>query len=508
MPKNGQNYAARLNWVIQIVVFSSTVYYFSLMQADPDLWGHIKFGKDLWTAGKLVRFDPYSFTAYNHPWINHEWLSELIFYFTYLWQGDAGLLFGKLLVGLCVAICLSKICCMRQCHLFIYAVGMMLAIFVISPGFMIRPQIFSFLFFTLFVYLLHLWYHLKKNYLFLLPLLMVLWVNLHGGFLMGWALLILAAIWETIIGWVSQPENSQKKSLWIWTGVTSLAVFINPYGYKLLIFLYKSLTINRDITEWRPIVCDDLSFLRFKILACLFIITLCINIKKSSGWEVCAILMILFASLRHQRHTPFFAIICAPYLIHNLSVTLQSLQKRVQLPHLTKPVLNCLAIFIGLLAIYQFYGAVSLYAQSKCRIIVNPTEYPVSAVRFLRLNNIQGNIILPFTWGEYAIWKLYPDCRVSIDGRFRTVYKESVIQAHFIHPDDISRWSDLINQYPADIFLARQSPLWDRFIKKNINWQYVYSDKVAVIFLHKKLLKQFSSTGFEYPKSEPLPYFP
>ncbi|MDM8542404.1 hypothetical protein QUF90_15115 [Desulfococcaceae bacterium HSG9] len=507
MPKNGQNYATRLNGVIQLVVFSSTVYFFSLMQADPDLWGHIKFGEDLWAAGKLVRFDPYSFTAYNHPWNNHEWLAELFFYFAYFWQGDAGLLFGKLFVGLCIAVCLSKICHIRQYHPLVYAVGMILAIFVISPGFMIRPQIFSFLFFTFFLYILHIYYKLKKNYLFLLPFIMVMWVNLHGGFLMGWALLILAVSSETIIGWVSQRKNPQNKLLWMWTGVTSLAVCINPYGYKLLVFLFQSLTVNRDITEWRPIVWDDLSFLRFKIMACLFIITLCMNIKKSSGWEVCAILMILFASLRHQRHTPFFAIICAPYLIHHLSETFQSFQKIVKLPHLTKSVFNCLTIFIGLLAIYQFYSTVSLYAQTKCRIIVSPKEYPVSAVRFLNLNNIQGNIILPFTWGEYAIWKLYPDCRVSIDGRFRTVYDESVIQAHFIHPDDISRLQELINQYPADIFLARQSSFWNTFIKENKNWIYVYSDKVAVIFLHKKILKQFSS-GLQYPKSEPLPYFP
>lgn len=502
-----------LNAAIQVVVISAAIYFFSFVTADPDLWGHIKFGEDIWFSGSLPDTDSYSFTAYNQPWINHEWLCELLFYLTYHLFKDAGLLIGKLIIGLCLTVYLCKVCRFRKQTPIIYAFVLVLAIFVISPGFMIRPQIFSFLFFTLFVYLIHLQLIFNKNYLYLLPIIMVAWVNIHGGFLMGWVFLLIVATWETLRRWVSGHNKEQLKVFWIWTVVTSLTILINPYGYKLLVFLFKSLTLNRDITEWRPVNLFDLSFLRFKIFVCLFLITLSLRLKKSNAWEVLAILAVLYASLRHQRHTPFFAIICAPYLSHHLSSGFESLRRKMNTPTLTKSARNSLAILISLVAIYHFYHTSSLYAKTKFRITVNLKEYPAAAVHFMHLNQIQGNVVLPFNWGEYVIWKLYPNCRVSIDGRFRTVYKESVIRAHFIHPDDVAKWWKLIHRYPADILLARQSTKWNKYIQANTKWKYVYSDKTAIVFLRKNaknesLIKKFATTGLKYPTSEILPYFP
>jgi hypothetical protein len=497
----------------QIVICSSTIYFFSFITADPDLWGHIKFGEDLFAAGRFVWSDPYSFTAYNQPWINHEWIAELIFYFTYRFGSDTGLLIVKLVIGLCVVGCLFKTCHIREHLPLAFTIIMVLAIFVISPGFMIRPQIFSFLFFTLFVHLLFLFFIKGKNYLFILPLLMIVWVNFHGGFLIGWVLIGTVIFWQTLVGLVSYRNTTQLKLLWIWGFITSLAVLANPYGYKLLIFLYNSLATHRDITEWRPIIWGDLSFLRFKIMVCLFLFTLVINIKKSNGWEVCAILITLYAALRHQRHTPFFAIMCTPYLVHNISLSLRSVQKKFQIMPLSKTARNSLSILILAVVLYQSYHIVLKHVTAKGRIILNPMEYPVSAIHFLKLNNIKGDILLPFAWGEYAIWKLHPDCRVSIDGRFRTVYDESIIQAHLLPPDDIEKWRSLINKYSADILLARQSHVWQNFIKNNKQWIYVYSDKTAIVFLRRNItnnnaLNQFYTTGLQYPQSPPSIYFP
>ena len=71
------------NLLIRILVYSSAFYFFSFVTADTDLWGHIKFGKDMWDAMAFQRVDIYSYTAFGSEWINHEWLSELIMYFAY-----------------------------------------------------------------------------------------------------------------------------------------------------------------------------------------------------------------------------------------------------------------------------------------------------------------------------------------------------------------------------------------------------------------------------------------
>ncbi len=516
-----------LDIAIRLIIISSTVHFFSFVTADPDLWGHIKFGEDCWKAGEIIRYDPYSFTVYGGPWINHEWLTELIFYGTYYFLGDAGLLFGKLGIGFVIAAVLYSICGMREQNPLVCAAVMAGAIFIISPGFMIRPQLFSFLFFALFMYVLHLYFTQGKNLLFLLPLMMILWVNLHGGFLMGWAMLIAVTGWETIRRGVRGSEFGVRgrrdfpltsypgplTPLWLWVFITSMATLVNPYGYELLVFLYRTVPMPRNISEWKPVILWDLSYLHFKFMALLFLITTGLNLKKMSGWEVTVIGMTLFASIRHQRHTPFFGMMAAPYLVHRLSMLISAVQKRFPKLTLTKVSRHILALFLILLASYQMYEGIQQYAISGCRIIVDPREYPVAAVRFLKDNHIKGNVLIPFAWGEYAIWKLYPDCKISIDGRFETVYSDAVIQDHFIHPDDKKQWESLINKYPTDIILAKQSVFFHNFINESKTWVYVYSDNTAIIFLrdhekNKEVLERFRTGQIERPKLPLSVYFP
>lgn len=497
----------------KLLAVTSAVYFFSFVTADPDLWGHIKFGQDLWHAKGLVRADPYSFTAYGQPWINHEWLAELIFFAVYRYLGDAGLLFGKLCIGVFIVAILSKICTFRKQRPLVFALVVVPAILVISPGFMIRPQIFSFLFFSLFLYVLHRYFAQRKNLLFLMPCLMALWVNLHGGFLVGLTILGTVAVWETLAHFVLGKKNNAPKTLWLWFLVTSAATLLNPYGYNLPVFLYETLSVPRRISEWNPVSLTDLSHLPLKLLAVLFLATLLAKPKQREGWEITAIAMTLVASMLHRRHMPFFGITVAPYLVFRLSTIVSEIQVRFPKLILAKVSQNLVAIFFGVLVAYQTYSGVHRYVMANCRIIVDPQTYPVAAVRFLKANKIKGNLLLPFDWGEHAIWHLYPGCMVSIDGRFRTVYPESVIQDHFIADDDRTRWQGLIGKYPSDILLAPQVPFFQTLIQQESPWVYVYSDPIAIIFVRNsnknmEALKRFRTGRFEYPTSPPSVYFP
>jgi hypothetical protein len=501
-----------LNIIAQLVTASAAICFFSYVTADPDLWGHIKFGEDIWKAKSLVRVDPYSFTAHGQPWINHEWLAELIFYFTYHHLGDAGLLFGKLGIGLVIVGLLYHLCDLRKNDAIVYTIIIVLAIVVISPGFMIRPQLFSLLFFTLYLYIFHLYFIEKKNLLFLLPCIMVFWVNLHGGFLMGWVFLSIVVGWNTFVRFLLGKKDERIGALWLWFLLTSFATLMNPYGYKLILFLYKTLLIPRQISEWNPIHLVDLSHLHFKIMALLFFAMLFTRAKNGVGWEVAAIAMTLAASFFHQRHTPFFGIVITPYLVNRLSTLKSDVKARMPSLTLTKISQNILAVFLGLLVIYQAYCGISKYVLAHGRIIVDSQTYPESAVKFLQRNTIKGNLLLPMEWGEYAIWKLYPDCKVSIDGRFRTVYPESVIQDHFVSDLDLARWMALIEKYPADILLARQTSFFQELVKSSDQWVYVYSDYTAIIFLKRNeknngFLQRFKAGQFIRPDL-PSIYFP
>ena len=502
-----------LELLTRLLTLSAAVYFFSFVTADPDLWGHIQFGKDLWHADHFIREDTYSFTAHGNPWINHEWLSELIFYGIYRYFGDAGLLFGKLGIGICIVTLLTRLCRYRNQMPVVYAIVMILSISVISPGFMIRPQVFSFLFFTLFFYLFYLHFEEGKNYLFLLPCLMIVWVNLHGGFLIGWVLIAAIVLWKTFARLIGLEDGQGLGTLWIWFFISSLAILVNPYGYKLVSFLFHSLSMHRNISEWAPLPLWDRSMLGFKILIVLFAGCLVKYFSKSRGWEIVGIVITLFASLRHQRHMPFFGIVVAPYVIFGLSTFVFNLQRKFPKLVLTDISRYIFVIFFCFQTSYLIYLSVGRYIDAGFRIIVDPETYPVQAVQFMKTNNMKGNLLVPFEWGEYAIWKLYPDCKVSIDGRFRTVYPETIIGDHFIADNDREGWQALIQKYPSDILLVRQIPFFQDLIKNPNEWTYVYSDSIGIVFIRNtiknlKTLERFRSGGYTYPTSAPSIYFP
>ena len=477
--------SARSRWMYlaaKLLAFSSAIYFFSFVTADPDLWGHIKFGEDIWRAKGLVRVDPYSFTAYGQPWINHEWLSEIIFYLTYRHLGDAGLLFGKLGIGLFIVAVLCKICTFRKQLPLAYAAIMVLAISVMSPGFMIRPQVFSFMFFSLFLYV-------------------------------GWALLGTVVAWKTLAHFIFGKKNRDLGRIWLWFLVTSVSTLLNPYGYQLLVFLYETLSLPRQISEWNPVPLLDMSYPHLKLLALLFLAPLFLKPRHNKGWEVAASAMTLIASFCHERHMPFFGIMVAPYMVFRLSTSISDIQSRFPRLTFTRTSQNLVVIFLGVLVAYQAYAGTRGYVMADCRIIVDPETYPVAAVRFLKRNQIKGNLLLPFDWGECAIWHLYPSCMVSIDGRFRTVYPESVIQDHFVPDHDWDRWETLIEKYPSDIILAYQTPFFQALIRQGGPWVYVYSDPIAIVFLrnsqkNKEALQRCKAGRFEYPDSLPSMYFP
>lgn len=506
----------RSNWVdiaAVLLALSSAVYFLSYVTADPDLWGHIKFGADLWAEKNLPRTDPYSFTAQGQTWINHEWLTELVFYFVYANLGDAGLLFGKLLIGLVIVGLLWKICCLRTVNTLVFGFVTALALAVMAPGFMIRPQVFSFLFFTLFLTIVHLYLQQWKNRLFLLPCFMVLWVNLHGGFLIGLALLGLVVAWKTLTRFISGKEDLPLEPLWLWVFVTAAATLVNPYGYKLLFFLYKSLSMSRDISEWRPVHLWDLSYLHLKVLMVVFAGTLLRSPKKWEGWEVIGCAAMLAASLLHQRHMPFFGIMACPLIVYRVSVCISETQARHPSLRLAPVSRNIIGTLLVMLMAVQLFDGARRYVLAGCRIIVDPKTYPVAAVRFLKSNGLSGNLLLPFDWGEYAIWHLYPACRVSIDGRFRTVYPESVIEDHFVRPNDTGGWRSLIDKYPADVLLVGQIPFFHGLVEQGGPWVYVYSDPIAIVFVRDNqqnqiFLDEFRAGRYEPVSTPPSPYFP
>jgi len=339
---------------------------------------------------------------------------------------------------------------------------------------------------------------------------MVVWVNSHGGFIIGAGILPVIVILELLECLKNKKDHTHLRSLILWTVITEFSLFINPYGINMLTFLYNTLTLPRSISEWDPVTLFNFSYMRFKIFSLLVIFSFFIERDKNRYWEIGIIIMAMIFGFLHQRHTPILAIFAAPLLSEKLT----ELSKRVRFDEMTGSCYTqiVLTIIFSLLIGYQIYDTLNKYFKTGFNIIVDPNVYPSRAINFLKANNIKGNILVPFDWGEDLIWNL-PDNKVSIDGRFDTVYPEEVIDAHFNAVKSEEAWNYLLDRYPTDIILAHRKPYSVKMINSQNDWVYIYSDKISIVFLkndvnQKENIERFKKKGLVYPENTTSIYFP
>ena len=169
----------------------------SLNLVDPDLWGHVKYGQDWLADGQLPRTATHTFTASEHPWINHENLAELALAEGYRLLGTHGLLVAKCLVGLGILASMVAIAVRRGVHPLVAWALMMLVARNLTAFFPMRPQLLSFVWFAIVLVVLDRAFArwndklpcslspVRWRWLWCLPILFALWTNSHGGFVAG-----------------------------------------------------------------------------------------------------------------------------------------------------------------------------------------------------------------------------------------------------------------------------------------------------------------------------------
>ena len=160
-------------------------------KADPDLWGHLRFGLDWWRDGTLTSVDPYSFTQ-DRPWVNHEWLSEAAMAVAYLAAGVAGLALHKVMIAGAALCVLARR--LRGSPPLVTAGVLALAVgFALPITLTVRPQLWSLLALTILVALMDVSRPPDARRIAGSAALFALWANLHGGWITGVAVLCVYA---------------------------------------------------------------------------------------------------------------------------------------------------------------------------------------------------------------------------------------------------------------------------------------------------------------------------
>ncbi len=388
----------------------------SFTSADPDLWGHLRFGLDLIADGDLTEVDPYSFTQ-DRPWVNHEWLSELMMGLAWTALGPAGLaLLKSLLVLAGLWVVWSAL---RGVEFTARVIIMGAAVVGSAPLFhTLRPQLWSFVGLALLCGALTADSPRRRWWL---PLLFAVWANAHGGWLVG--LGVLGA-------WAGGSVLTDRSRLGHWTGVCAASLagtLLTPYGVTLWAFLLDTVRLSRPmIEEWRPLWAFGPERWLPWIAALAAAVWATRGAPPGAKWpRLLALGVMAYASLRVVRVYPLFveatALLLAPLFAARWPVRSTALPDRATRSERAAAV----AITAGALA-----ASVRLAATSFACVAVSGALMPEAApVRALGSAG-SGRLVTYFDWGEYALWHLSPRLLVSMDGRRETVYSASRLAEH------------------------------------------------------------------------------
>lgn len=478
--------------IIKILILGTGFYLlfvtlFSQRIADNDLWGYLSFGRVFWEDGYFPFHDIFSYTPTKPLWVYHEWLTGVIFYIIYKYSGPAGLQLLRYVVILFTIYLIYLTALKKGGNPLAAAIALIPAMLLISFGHVpIRAQIFTYLFFILTLYILE---DAKKTQkwtvLWWLPPIQILWCNFHGGFVAGFGLIGLYALGEGLSGGKYVPYI--KLGL-----IATLATLINPYGIKYWTYMIYAVAMPRpEIEEWMSVVdairnhYQTLPVYIFLVLA--FLSSLFLAFRRKRGLTDFFVLAVtIYLGCMHIRHNILFALVFGSFVPVMLCEYWEKWKaeglfftRRLWVP-------RSLAVVL-LFSLYLLSNpSLFLTAVPSFALLTPAPIFPVSAVNWIKANDIRGNILPHFDWGEYLIWTCYPACRVAMDGRYETVYKDQVSQEYFDFLKGREKWDVFLRKYPHDMVLIKSKSRTHLLMLREPSWRVAYADQWSVLFLRNE----------------------
>ncbi len=464
---------------------------------DPDFGLHIRPGQDVIDKG-IGKTDRYSYTMPTFPEVRHEWLTNVGMAFLYPRIGMLGMaaVFSLLTVLVFVVSIPSSL---RKWA----TVPILLGSAVLFNRAGVRPQVEDWLFLAVLIR----WVTSEtvwKKWKWLMPLMFILWANLHGGFVLGLVVLLGMVI-----------ARLDFASLWVWI-VCLGAVHVNPYGVRIWEEVWLTMSdpmLKKAIMEWLPFFMT-VEFGLVMLVAMLLAFGWRYR-SKLQLWKIGLLGVTFAAALSSLRHGALFVVVSVPVLAEVIGYFNEEFEgqkeKGVRINWFNKMVLGMVFLVWG-------WGVLMLGVEVYNSVAIG--GYPVGAVKYLVENGVRGRLFADYGWGGYLMWKL-PDQKLFVDGRMPSWrYLESAkckglsakgescnAFAEYLEIVDKGK-TDILDKYGVETVMLKVAEktkppkvLLDMLEKihvkmknstekdeglesklKGLGWREVYKDKVAVIY--------------------------
>ena len=494
---------------------------------DAGIGWHIRTGQLILQTHSIPHVDPFSSSTSGHPWFAWEWLYDVVVGWLASVAGLNGVvLFNAVVIAATFAFTFRMLL-RRQCDVLTASILVLLAASASMIHFLARPHVVSWFLTVLWFWILesaengddasksdlHSLHFFSRSKLWLLPFTMLLWVNLHGGFLVAFVLL---AIYWISAAWVwlrlrdarlddalEKIRAARRIRTLTWIGLLSaLATFVNPYGFHLHAHIYEYLSnhfLMDHIDEFQSPNFHHVAQKCFATLVSLTLIALAARNKQLKSSQLLVLIFAVCSGLYAARNIPVSSLllvaIIAPWLSeevttltesHSSALRTRALRMKVFLarmksielglrghiwPILTVALTCCVATNSGKLGSNTVMDA---HFDAK--------RFPVSAVDYLQQHHVQGPLLSPDSWGGYLIYRFYPEGKVVLDDR-HDLYGEDFLKSYLklLHAEP--GWEEFLRQHPANCALVPKDSALANLFTGMPGWHKIYSDEVALAFV-------------------------
>jgi hypothetical protein len=485
-------------WVI--TVMAGVITFLNTHPIRPhDFWWHIAIGRDMITSGSIPTEDVYSFTRNGMPYPSYFqfWLAEVVLYFIFITGGPVlTVLMQTLVITLAYTLLLwISFRVARNWRAVAFAL-----LFAASIGFgnwNVRPQAFSYLlgaFILLGINELRITH--KRVWLILFPITMTLWVNTHGSFPIGLALI---AIWvaseslKAIQNWRLNREQQLKEWYLAVISLSSAVVgcAINPKGFgftSYLTMMASNNIVQNFIPEWMQPSFTSLEGLIFFVAFMFSATLLAVSPKRPDAYQILTFLVFGLLGLRYMRGVIWYGITMAPVVADHLAALFKHIGlKQVVSPDQRSRYINAILVLAMLvmviLSLPWFKSYWPVYPEKKG--LISP-ETPIKATQFMLDSHLPSNIFHEMAFGSYLIWNAQPDYKVFVDSRVE-LFPISIWDDYFTISNAKEDWEEKLKSYGINTLMLEpenQARLIEA-AAQSPNWEMVYQDQAAVIFTRR-----------------------
>lgn len=508
--------------VLALWLVLSALYGGSQPSLGGDLWWSLAAGRHISAVGAVPDVDVFSHAAAGEPWANQEWLFQVLSFQIFDTLGPDGLVVVKLALTVVFALLLAWLCAKRSESWFLAVAITSSVLLVWGSNIDMRAQFFTFLGSVLLLLSLDAYRRGSRGAALGPPLLLLLWVDLHYGFIFGLAVVFgyfCAETTKSLFRLPADPLPIERSRRLGWVFVASVvACTLNPQGIDALVFPFDILDSDSPwnrVVEWLP----PRMLRRGKPDPFLIAVVIQSVIAAMALWRVprrfdltdfgLVVVTGVMASTS-RRFVPLFAIVGAPFLARNLGTLARDVAARKSAVWQLYHQRGVQSAFVVGLAGSLAVGAVlvphlrALATDGLFRRMTHAERFPTDATRFLQENPVAGNLYNFYPWGGYLLFHL--DRQIFIDGRAHAVYPDEIY--HEAHRTDATKvgWRRTLNRRAIDVVVHQSNYPLPLKLRGNPNWIRVYDDGYASVLVRRTahtedFLDAFAAGNLWYPDS-------